>query len=239
MLLSVPFPPAIDTSGLLCVVRAPVSDPEVSVLKAFVLGVCVLALLTQAAVDTDGNGAAAAPAAKRKAQLSAGDRARIARGKLVAKVARAERYRRTIRYYETHRKPLQTANRDVAASVALRSARAGLARTKKEIVYYRRLVRVWTARHHEQRLRGAPPRTAICGVFGRYCRQAVAVAWCESRLSTAAQNGQYLGLFQMGSNERQLFGHGESAYDQSQAAHRYFVSSGRDWSPWGCRWAAS
>jgi hypothetical protein len=157
---------------------------------------------------------------------------------LVAKVARAERFRKTIRYYETHRKPRQEANRDVAPSVALRSARRGLARTNREIAYYRRLVRVWTTRHQEQRLGAAPPRTAICGVFGSYCREAVAVAWCESRLSTAAQNGQYLGLFQMGSNERRLFGHGESAYQQSRAAHRYFVYSGRDWSPWGCRWAA-
>jgi hypothetical protein len=202
--------------------------------------VCVLALLTQAAVDTDGNRAAAAPAAKKKAvkHLTAGDRARIARSTLVAKLARAERLERTIRYYETHRKPLQKANRDVAASVALRSARRSLARTTREITYYRRVVRLWTSRHEAQRLRAAPPRTAICGVFGRYCREAVAVAWCESRLSTNAENGQYLGLFQMGSNERRLFGHGSSAYEQSQAAHRYFVYSGRDWSPWGCRWAA-
>jgi hypothetical protein len=202
--------------------------------------VCVLALLTQAAVGTDANRAAAAPAAKRTAtkHLSAGDRARIARSKLVAKVELAQRFRKTIRYYETHRKPLQRVNRDVAAGVALRAARRGLARTTREIAYYRRLVRVWTTRREAQRLRGAPPRTAICGIFGRYCRQAVAVAWCESRLSPAARNGQYRGLFQMGSNERRLFGHGESAYEQSQAAHRYFVHSGRDWSPWGCRWAA-
>ena len=50
-----------------------------------------------------------------------------------------------------------------------------------------------------------------------------------------AQNGQYLGLFQMGSSERRLFGHGETAHQQALAAHRYFVVSGRDWSPWSCK----
>jgi hypothetical protein len=42
----------------------------------------------------------------------------------------------------------------------------------------------------------------------------------------------------MGSYERSLFGHGSTAHDQALAAHRYFVRSGRDWSPWGCGWAA-
>ena len=51
----------------------------------------------------------------------------------------------------------------------------------------------------------------ICRVFGSYCRQALAVSRCESGLRTDAQNGQYLGLFQMGSNERRIFGHGSTA----------------------------
>ena len=58
---------------------------------------------------------------------------------------------------------------------------------------------------------------------------------CESGYRTTAQNGQYRGLFQMGSSERQLFGHGVSALAQAQAAYRYFVRSGRDWSPWSCK----
>ena len=57
----------------------------------------------------------------------------------------------------------------------------------------------------------ATPRSVICRVFGSYCQQALAVSRCESGLSTGAQNGQYLGLFQMGSSERRLFGHGDSA----------------------------
>ena len=107
------------------------------------------------------------------------------------------------------------------------------------MAYFRRLIRVREAKQREAHLAKAPPRQAICGVFEQYCRQALAVAWCESRLSTDAQNGQYLGLFQMGSSERRLFGHGETAHEQAVAAHGYFVSSGRDWSPWSCRWAAS
>ena len=75
----------------------------------------------------------------------------------------------------------------------------------------------------------------ICRVFGRLLPEALAVSRCESGLSTDAQNGQYLGLFQMGSTERRLFGHGPTAAEQAAAAHRYFVASGRDWSPWSCK----
>jgi hypothetical protein len=81
------------------------------------------------------------------------------------------------------------------------------------------------------------PETAICHVFGNYCSEALAVADCESGISPRATNGQYLGAFQMGSSERQTYGHGETVYEQAQAAYRYFVASGRDWSPWSCRWA--
>jgi len=93
-------------------------------------------------------------------------------------------------------------------------------------------------RREKRRLAKLPPKAAICGVFGRYCEEAVSVAWCESRLDPTARNGPYLGLFQMGSSERRLFGHGDTAHEQAVAAHKYFVASGRDWSPWGCRWAA-
>ena len=91
-------------------------------------------------------------------------------------------------------------------------------------------------RRELRRLAKAPPRVAICRVFGpRYCGQALKVAWCESRHSTRAENGQYLGLFQMGWSERRLFGHGRTAHQQAIAAHKYFVVSGRDWSPWSCK----
>lgn len=85
-------------------------------------------------------------------------------------------------------------------------------------------------------LKRLPPRQAICRVFeSRYCGEALRVARCESRLRTDASNGQYRGLFQMGSSERRRFGHGPTAIEQSRAAHRYFVLTGRDWSPWTCK----
>ena len=75
-----------------------------------------------------------------------------------------------------------------------------------------------------------------CKVFGPYGQQALAVAWCESRWYKWASNGQYLGLFQMGSFARARYGHSTSnAWVQVRAAYRYFVELGRDWSPWSCQ----
>jgi hypothetical protein len=79
------------------------------------------------------------------------------------------------------------------------------------------------------------PHDAIVRVFGQYAAQALRVAACESGLSTRAQNGQYLGLFQMGEYARSRYGHSEDALGQARSAYRYFVDSGRDWSPWACR----
>jgi hypothetical protein len=79
------------------------------------------------------------------------------------------------------------------------------------------------------------PEEAICHVFGVYCSEALSVSWCESRYHITAHNGQYLGLFQMGSSERALYGHGYTALEQAVAAYHYFVSSGRNWSPWSCQ----
>jgi hypothetical protein len=83
--------------------------------------------------------------------------------------------------------------------------------------------------------RAETPADTICRIFGPDCTAAVRVARCESGLRTDAVNGQYLGLFQMGWNERRLFGHGPTAEAQARAALRYFIVSGRDWSPWSCR----
>ena len=69
--------------------------------------------------------------------------------------------------------------------------------------------------------------------------QALSVAACESGFRTHARNGQYLGLFQMGLSERHTFNpnhpYTRSARRQARGAHRYYVASGRDWSPWTCR----
>jgi hypothetical protein len=111
--------------------------------------------------------------------------------------------------------------------------RSQAAHTRLESTRRRLAARKATARRAA--LRAAPPRRAICVVFGPRCDEALQVAHCESRLRTTARNGQYRGLFQMGTSERRLFGHGATAYEQARAAHRYFVRSGRDWSPWSCK----
>jgi hypothetical protein len=77
---------------------------------------------------------------------------------------------------------------------------------------------------------------AIRFVFGpRDAGDAIAVSWCEGRHNTRAANGQFLGTFQMGEDERRRYGHGSTALDQVRAAHRYFVATGRTWGPWQCR----
>jgi len=78
----------------------------------------------------------------------------------------------------------------------------------------------------------------IYSVFGAYGSQAVAVATCESSLLTYAVNGEYVNIFQMGYEERQIYGWhvaGSPAIVAARAAFRYFVASGRDWSPWSCK----
>ncbi len=65
-------------------------------------------------------------------------------------------------------------------------------------------------------------------------RKAFDVVSCETggRYNTTARNGQYLGLWQMGSWARARFGHGSSAMAQTRAAHRYWLESG--WRGWAC-----
>lgn len=82
------------------------------------------------------------------------------------------------------------------------------------------------------------PFAAIRHVFGPYAEQAIRVSLCEGGRpvpSVNAHNGQYLGIFQMGSSERATYGHSYTALGQAVAAYRYFVASGRDWSPWACK----
>jgi len=73
----------------------------------------------------------------------------------------------------------------------------------------------------------------ICRVFGSHCREAVAVARCESTLSVYARNGDYWGLFQFGSFARAHYGFAWNAWTQARAAYRYYRDAG--WSPWTCR----
>lgn len=208
----------------------PCPRPGGTTLKALLVGLCAFALATQALAATSGGASAATERTKRLVSLDA---------KLQHKLDTDRRLRGTIRFFESHRLLLSATATGRTARASLAHAKRRLARVRREITYYRYLIAQREARREARRLAKAPPRVAIRAVFGPYAEQAIGVAWCESRLTTTAQNGQYLGLFQMGANERRLFGHGSSAHEQALAAHRYFVDSGRDWSPWSCRWAAS
>lgn len=91
------------------------------------------------------------------------------------------------------------------------------------------------------------PHNAIHAIHdyfpGQYFVPAANVAYCEggeyswliSKRPWDAGNGQYRGFFQMGSSERQRYGHGPGPWHQARAAWRYFDASGRDWSPWECK----
>ena len=199
-------------------------------MRALLVGLFAFCLVTQASAATMQGGTTQAP---RKAKVE--QRALTLDERLERKVAALRRYRGTIRFFENRRSLLVASAQHTQARSSLAYAKKRVSQLTKTVAALRAKVRALTVR----KLASLPPRAAICTVFGSFCQEALAIAWCESRLSTRAQNGQYLGLFQMGSYERQLFGHGQSARDQAVAAHRYFVRSGRDWSPWACRWAAS
>jgi hypothetical protein len=87
---------------------------------------------------------------------------------------------------------------------------------------------------------------AVQKYFGPYWREAWEVSLCESdyfprdgKPDTIARNGQYRGMFQMGSGERKRWGHGPDPWSQAKAAARYFWYSlkvnGYRWGPWECK----
>jgi hypothetical protein len=198
-------------------------------LRALLVGLLAFVLITQAAAA-----AMKAPSTPSRPATTAHKTLTLDQ-QLERKLAALGKYRGAIRFYRTHRSLLSSGAKQVHATSNLAYAERRVRQLSKTVATLRLKVHARDAR----RLGSLPPRKAICAVFADDCRAAIAVAWCESHLQTNAQNGQYLGLFQMGSYERQLFGHGPTAHAQAVAAHRYFVNSGRDWSPWSCRGAAA
>jgi hypothetical protein len=197
---------------------------------------CLLAFVTQASAAAKGESTAGSETASRAAATRPAPKAErpapTVEARLARKLAAARKARSVIRFFDNHRSLLSSNEHRTTAHQVLRRAERRLARVTRTIAELRAVLR----RREARRKANAPPKVAICDVFGRrYCGQALSVSWCESRHSTTAQNGQYLGLFQMGAYARNLFGHGRSARRQALAAHRYFVMSGRDWSPWSCK----
>lgn len=197
--------------------RAPCSCPPRGghLLKALVTGLCALALCATPVAAHAGSGS------ELGVQLN-----RHFKG--------MEKDASVIRFFDKHRWLLSDPRFKKEANLRLGAARRSLESTRTRAVRVRAELALRKRRHLMARLAGSPKR-AICHVFGRYCDQALQVALCESGYRTSAENGQYQGLFQMGSGERRLFGHGGSALEQAKAAYRYFVLSGRDWSPWSCK----
>ena len=91
---------------------------------------------------------------------------------------------------------------------------------------------------------------AWCGKSSLVCwqgNQAIEVAKCEAaqywtwgiphkaRGPYDEYGNRRLSMFQMGTRERRLYGHGPDPWSQAFAAHRYWVASGKDWSPWECK----
>jgi hypothetical protein len=143
--------------------------------------------------------------------------------------------RRVMHFFQTHRWLLSDPRFQREAKRELASHRRHHALAQRRIAATRAAIEQRSRARRLAAVRLASPQAVICRVFGPHCEEALAVARCESRLHPSAHNGQYLGLFQLGSSERQLFGHGPSAVEQARAALRYFVASGRDWSPWSCK----
>ncbi len=199
-------------------------------MRALLVGLLAFVLVTQAAAA-----AMQAPSSAPTKRAPTARQTLTLDEQLGRKLAALRKYRGAVRFFETHRSLLSSSRHRTDASAALAYAK----RRVQQLTSTIDVLRAKVHEHEDRRVAGLEPRAAICAVFGNHCQEAVAVARCESHLSTSAQNGQYLGLFQMGSYERRLFGHGATAHAQAVAAHRYFVRSGHDWSPWSCRWAAA
>lgn len=94
--------------------------------------------------------------------------------------------------------------------------------------------RLTAARRQAARISSASVPALICRVFGSVCGAARSIAWTESRYRTWAKNGQYLGIFQMGSSERETYDTlpYTTAYNQIVDAHNMYLARGFE--PWYC-----
>ena len=154
---------------------------------------------------------------------------------LTRHLATMKKDRQVLTFLENHRWLLSDPRFQASAQKQLRVHTASLVYVRKQAARAKLALARRAKARRLAAVAAAKPENAICRVFGPYCREALAVSRCESGLSTTAQNGQYLGLFQMGTTARRVFGHGETAVEQAAAAHRYFVASGPGWGPWSCK----
>ena len=108
-----------------------------------------------------------------------------------------------------------------------------------------------TAKRHCQKLTLTPLQAIQCTFPKKYRASAWKIAKCESTANAAsaysrkhgkgrwAKNGQYIGIFQMGTGERKTYGWysvGAPAIVQAAAARRLHKARGwSPWSPYGCK----
>lgn len=116
-------------------------------------------------------------------------------------------------------------------------------RHTKSVAYIHWMVQLWKGRHlhAKQHMMGilaksdpASAQRIIKYVFKGNGSFALTISYRESRYTVGAANGQYLGLFQMGTGERATYatiGY-STAYEQTVAAHNLFLARG--WEPWTC-----
>ena len=73
---------------------------------------------------------------------------------------------------------------------------------------------------------------AVCFYFKQNCATAMRIVGCETGGSYTpwSANGQYHGIFQMGSHERAVYGDGNNVWAQAKAAYAYFRVAG--FGPW-------
>jgi hypothetical protein len=98
------------------------------------------------------------------------------------------------------------------------------------------LCRHWRAAHRRPRPDDVVGSVRIAATrYGLSADGMLRVARCESNLQRGATNGQYLGLFQLGTyaRARYLRGDWSDAYANAVAAARYVHDAG-GWSPWSC-----
>jgi hypothetical protein len=163
----------------------------------------------------------------------------VLRAQLTHHLKTLKKDQQVVVFFQKHRWLLSDPRFKVAAKKELARHRVSLAVHRHRLSSIKLMLHRRTLERKRQRrlasLRSASPAVAICNVFGSHCGEALRVSRCESGLRIDARNGQYLGLFQMGSKERRLFGHGSTAIEQVKAAHRYYVASGRSWRAWSCK----
>ena len=109
--------------------------------------------------------------------------------------------RQVLRFLDKHDWLLSDPRFAASAKLQLRLHTQSLARTQQRAAAAKLALAQRARARRLAAVEAAAPRNVICRVFGSYCRQALAVSRCESGLRTDAQNGQYLGLFQMGSSD--------------------------------------